>query len=111
MNNEYLTLYFITVFEKVEPDVLLPGFPYFGSTRTWGFYQERDTALKAVRENWTDMREGVYEYAVVEGYDEGISHSHDPSTSQWFRWDSLHEGYREIDTPDEVKGFGCWAFG
>lgn len=104
-----ICLYFITVFEYVEKDD--HGWPRFGASRTWGFYTERDIAIRALHENWTDMREGVYDYAVVEGFDEGISHGHDSSASQWFKWDSLYEGYREIDRPEVVNGFGSWAFG
>jgi hypothetical protein len=107
MNNEYLTLYFISVFERVERDKR--GFPDFGATRVWGFYSDRDVAIRAVRENWTDMREGVYEYAVVEGYDEGICHEHDPEEAQWFKWNEDYEGYREIERPEAVVGFGSWA--
>ena len=83
----------------------------FGASRTWGFYQSRDIALQAVRENWTDIHEGLYDYAVVEGYDEGISYGHDPAESQWFKWDECEQAYVEIEQPEEVKHYGSWAIG
>lgn len=104
-----ITAWFITVFERVDCDE--NHWPCFGATRVWGFYTERDTAVRALRENWTDMHEGLYAYAVIEGYDEGICHPHDPKESQWFKWDEQHEGYSEIKRPESVMGFGSWAIG
>lgn len=109
MNNEYLTVYFITVFEKVVKEE--PGWPYFGASRVWGFYSNRDVAVRALHENWTDMHETVYDYAVIEGYDEGISHAHDPAEAQWFKWDEDRHGYFEIERPEAVVGFGSWSLG
>lgn len=109
MVRDYVTMWFITVFEKVDRDER--GWPIFGSRRTWGFYSDRDVAIKALHENWTDMHEGLYNYAVIEGYDEGICHGHDPDEAQWFKWDKENEGYREIERPEAVVGFCDWAIG
>ena len=106
---DYVTMWFITVFERAECDQ--KGFPDFGASRCWGFYSDRDVAIRAVRENWTDMREGMYKFAVIEGYDEGIAHYHAPEEAQWFKWSEEYEGYREIDRPEAVIGFGSWAIG
>jgi len=105
---EPITVWFITVFEKVEKDKFGPD---FGSSRCWGFYSDRDVAIRAVRENWTDMRECLYDYAVVEGYDEGIAHDHDPAEAQWFMWNEEAQEYQMIDRPEAVVGFGSWAIG
>ena len=106
---DYATMWFITVFERVECDQ--KGFPDFGSSRCWGFYSDRGVAIRAVRENWTDMREGMYEYAVVEGFDEGISGGHDPAESQWFKWDDENACYKEIEQPAVVAHCANWAMG
>lgn len=40
---------------------------------TWGFYYDLGKALKAVRENWTDINEaGFYDYAVIEPHNVGL---------------------------------------
>ena len=40
--------WFITVFEYIEEDDL--GWPKFGATRCWGFYTDKEVALKALHE-------------------------------------------------------------
>ena len=57
-------MYFITVFEKVEPSDML--FAEFGDQRTWGYYTEYEYAVTALHKNLTDLHECCYEYAVVE---------------------------------------------
>lgn len=98
--------YFITVFERFEAD----GFwPDTGCSRTWGFYSDKETAIQALHENWTDMEETVYEYAVLEGFYEGISHG--SGYEQWFKFDCERDGYFEIDKPKISEPFCYWALG
>ena len=55
--------------------------------RTWGFYADKETALKAARENWSDLREGAYyKYVVVEGLPEGIWPDVADEDRFFFRW-------------------------
>lgn len=100
-------MYFITVFEKCESDKT--GSPHLGFQRTWGYYSEYKTAARALNENWTDMREGVYDYALIENIEEGLS----PCSleRQWFKWDDERKGYFEIEEPKCVKYFVNFAFG
>ena len=93
-------MWFITVFEKIAPNAM--GWPEFGSSCTWGFFAERETAVQALHENWTDMWECCYDYAVIEKFDEGISH-YVPDSSQWFKFDRERGGYFEINAPECVK--------
>lgn len=101
-------MWFITVLEKIEH--VENSFPQFGATRTWGFYAERETAVQALHENWTDMWERCYDYAVIEKFEEGISH-HVFGSNQWFEFDREREGYFEIDAPECVKHLGSFALG
>ena len=100
-------MWFITVFEKVEPGY---GWPEFGAQRTWGFYRTRKTAVQALHENWTDMWEYTYDYAVIEKFDVGISRCVLDSR-QWFKFDQDCNGYFEIEEPECVKQFGSFALG
>lgn len=101
-------MWFITVFEKVVPTN--NGWPEFGAQRTWGFYAEREIAVKALHENWTDMHEYCYDYAVLEKFDAGISH-YVFGSSQWFKFDDESEGYFEVEEPECVKHFCGFALG
>lgn len=101
-------MWFITVFEQVELND--KGWVDFGYQRTWGFYSERERAVQALHENWTDMWETCYDYAVIEKYDEGISH-YNFKSRQWFKFDEEHKGYFEIEEPDGVKHVGSFALG
>lgn len=101
-------MWFITVFQKIEPD--RRWFAEFGAQRTWGFYAERETAVQALHENWTDMWEYLYEYALIEQFDEGISH-YVFGSRQWFKWNQEREGYFEIEEPECVKHLCSFAIG
>lgn len=99
--------YFITVFEKLEVNDL--GWPETGSQRCWGFYLDKDIAFQAVHENWTDLEETIYDYALIEEYEEGISHL--TGYRQWFKFDIEKKGYVEIDEPEGYKHFVGFALG
>jgi hypothetical protein len=100
-------MYFITVFDKVEPsDMFLAE---FGDQRTWGYYPEYVLAANALHKNVTDLHEGCYEYAVIEKIDWGICAICDER--QWFKWDREKRGYFEIEEPECVKHFTNFAIG
>lgn len=100
-------MYFITVFDKIEPSDIY--FAEFGDQRTWGYYPEHEWAVNALHENWTDMHEGCYEYAVIERIDYGICAIADER--QWFKWDAERHGYFEIEEPECVKHLVNFAIG
>ena len=101
-------MWFITVFNKIELNSL--GWTDFGDSRTWGFYSERETAVQALHENWTDMWETCYHYAVIEFFEEGISH-YEFGSRQWFKFDEELNGYFEIEEPQGVKHLCSFALG
>ena len=63
-------MYFITCFQKYEQTKY--GAPDIGDSRTFGYYNDRDVALEAVRDNWCDIQERIYCYVVVEYIEEGL---------------------------------------
>lgn len=99
--------YFITVFERL--DINKYGFPAYDAARCWGFYTDKQIAIKALHENWTDMEEGIYKYAVIEEYREGISGM--TGYRQFFKFDDEREGYFEIDEPEGYEHFAGFALG
>lgn len=100
-------MWFITVFRKHGKNDL--GWHEYGAMRTWGYYADHDTALRALHENWTDMWEYLYEYAVLEEIGEGICPT--PKSVQWFRFDMERNGYFEIDMPEDEDAYSAFALG
>jgi len=100
-------MYFITVFEKIEPSEMYLA--EFGDQRTWGYYPEYEYAAEVLHENVTDMHEGCYEYALIENIDYGICAIADER--QWFKWDAEKRGYFEIEEPECVKQICNFAIG
>ena len=98
-------MWFVTVMEKMDDSC--PDWPDNGECRTWGFYSDKNTAIKALHENWTDMRERIYDYAVIERYEEGISNY--MFERMWFKWDGNY--YNQIEEPKCVKHVSCYAMG
>lgn len=100
-------MWFITVFQKCESDDL--GWADLGAQRTWGYYSERETAVQALHKNWTDMREYLYNYAIIEYIEEGLAPC--AINRQWFKWDVERKGYFEIEEPEGVKNLCNFAIG
>ena len=57
-------MYFITCFQKYEIDK--NGWPDLGAGRTFGYYNDRDVAIRMVELNNLDIHECLYDYAVIE---------------------------------------------
>lgn len=108
VDNQAIQIWVIWVCEKCETDKR--GTSLHGASRTWGFYADKETALQALHENWTDMWEYLYDYAVLECFDEGVSHCVIGSV-QWFKFDQEQNGYREIETPDHEQHWCSYGLG
>lgn len=107
-------MWFITTIEKVEyyeNENDIPAFPDFGDQRTWGYYSDREKAVQALHKNLTDMYEYLYDYALIEKFEEGICPYASPNNRQWFKWDSERKGYYEIEEPEVAKHVVNFAIG
>ena len=68
--------------------------------RCCGFFVDRDTAFKAVRENCGDIHRDKYDFAWIECITPYIIAW---STERvWFRWDNEKGGYSESVTPEFI---------
>lgn len=105
--SQEVNMYFITVFEGLEPSELF-GMVY-KDRRTWGYYAEYEQAVSALHLNKADMHEGCYEHALIEKIGEGISAN--VEEKQWFYWDKNSQGYFEIEEPEYVKRVTNFAIG
>ena len=98
--------YFITVFQKLPSDAM-----HFdiGASRCWGFYTDKDTAVKAVHENWTDLSECLYNYAVIEEFNEGLNGW---TGNRWFfKFDVKKKAFFDIDASEAFRHIGSFSIG
>ena len=95
-------MYFITCFSNYESE-------YLDNYRTFGYYSNLAMCIQALNENWADMNERYYTYAVIEEISEGI-HSHAKQIA-WFRWDEEKEGFYETEKPEWSNGWCGFALG
>lgn len=91
--NEIFT---ITTCEKLEANEF--GWPEFGDIRTIGWYPSFIEAEWCVRQNWGDIWETCYTYAIIEWVEPGLY----PSTKRWYyKWNK--GGYEPIEEPICMK--------
>jgi hypothetical protein len=81
-------------------------------SRTFGFYNTYSEAYEAVKENYGNMEECVYDYIVMEYIEPGIH----PMVHyvQWWEWDIEKNKWiflSEEDAPKEFVGICNWALG
>ena len=82
-------------------------------SRTVGYFENLKIAKKCVEENWGNIYEdGYYKYAVIEDVEPGLYQSC-YSEPLFFKWEGTVEngGYKEIQRPNELKGFFGFTLG
>ena len=102
-----LSMFFITCFSRRENGE--SESPDFSDMRTFGYFDSFEACNQALHENWCDMHECLYEFAVIEQIEQGI-HPH-AKEMDWYRWDNEKCGFFEIDKPTETNGYCNYAIG
>jgi len=82
-------------------------------TRCFGYFSNKETALKAVNNNWGDMEECIYNYLVIEELPEGI-HPTPPNLRSygheiWFNWEN--DKWTPTERPACLRGIFGFALG
>ena len=99
-------MYFITGFSKYEIDEKT-RIPDIGSARTFGYYMNSNDAKEAVKYNYCDIFESLYNYMVIEHIEEGL---YRPATDRlFFKWNHEKREYEEIESIEDH--WGNYAFG
>lgn len=98
-------MYFITCFQKYEIDEL--GWPDLGASRTFGYYNDRDVAIRMVELNNLDIRECLYDYAVIEHITEGLYNLAEERI--FFKYNEDKKMFEIIEPFEDC--FGNYAFG
>ena len=98
-------MYFVTCFQKYEIDKL--GWPDIGAARTFGYYNDREVAIKMVELNNLDIHECLYDYAVVEYIPEGLYNVAEERI--FFKWNEDKKMFEIIEGFDDH--YGNYALG
>ena len=106
-DNTQTAVFFIAGIEKKSIDSL--GWLDTGDIRVFGYKETFEQAKKALNENWCDMHEHLYKYAVVEEIPSGI---HPDVINRWFfEWNENKEGFFEIEEPKEFLEYCNFTIG
>lgn len=97
-------MYFITCFQKYEIDK--NGWPDVGHCRTFGYYNDRDVAIRMVELNNLDIQERLYNYAVVEYIPEGLYNIAEERI--FFKWNEEKRMFEQIE--EFIDHCGNYAF-
>ena len=107
MEDNRPSMFFITCFQKCETND--KGFLDTGEERVFGFKETFEQAEKALNENYCDMFEFLYKYAVVEEMKPAI---HPDVENRWFfQWNEDKQGFFRIDEPKEFEHWCNIALG
>ena len=111
--------WFLTTFERFESKT--EKYDFMETGRCWGFFSDKQEAIDALHQNATDLNEGIYDYAVLEEYSEGIcggwgicsdreNGSSRNKAKLFFRYDEEKDGFFEIERPESLKDFPYLTF-
>lgn len=77
--------------------------------RTWGYYPTEKEARHAITENYGNMRDCLFDYLVLEEYDQGVLAG--AKRDVWFHWNEVVGEWLECDKPSFANGVINWAMG
>ena len=96
-------IYVITMIQKLKPSAKSDLFLEDAGERIVGFYFNKDTAFKRVKENAVDINEaGYYPYALIEKIEEGIYNpAFQEGEDRWlFQYNEKKNCYEQIPEPE-----------
>ena len=77
----------------------------FGSEEQVGFYYEKETAIRAIEENWCDLQDHYARAAAIREVRPGLYQYPPFGTYMYFLWNSELEKWEEAEVPEEVRDF------
>lgn len=95
------TIYVIMTMEKLETGK--DGWSDFGISAIPGWYSSKSRAFEVVQNNYCDIWETCFDYALIEAIDEGL---YNPATNDarwWFKYNKDTDRYEPIDEPSCVR--------
>lgn len=105
-----MVIYTITMLEKVKKSE--NGFPDFGTTRCVGYFGNITDAVESVKYNVLDLRECVYDYALIECVHEGIYRPAYGNDERWlYKFNEDVQHYEPVKIPDFLKKYCGFSLG
>lgn len=89
-------IYFITVMEKMPK-----GLQHEGSRRLLGYFKDYGYAKELIKKNNGDAHETIYDYAVIEEYEEGMYSM--GKVKQWYKFNVSTGKYEELSKEEEPE--------
>lgn len=81
---------------------------FLNDSRCVGYFDTENEAVQCVIENWNDIWEYSYSYAIVEPQGPGL-YPHDGMGNERFFW--WNDGYMEINRPHWAESVCNWSIG
>lgn len=92
-------IYEIYIYEK--PWSLVEnGYFDYGLSERVGFYYEKETAIKAVEENWCDIQDHYAHAAMVKEIEPGLYPCPRRSKCWYYIWNEKDEKFERAEIPD-----------
>ena len=108
-NGEEDYIYLITLLQKLEEVVSKTGkktgIPDFGDARTVGYYFTYDDARDAVVNNYGDIHETIYNYALIEKVAPGIYNGATADSRSLFSYNKEKKTYDPVEEPAFLSNF------
>ena len=104
MNEDRKPIYRILLFSKI-PTLDKLGWPDYGTQDDVGFYYEYETAVRAMHENWCDIRECVFQAGFILIHYPGLYGTADKEQRIYFEWDNDKQGFFEKKEPTCLEHF------
>ena len=99
MSEKIIPIYEIYVYSR-EWTVGKDGFFDWGRSERVGFYYERETAIKAVEENWCDLQDHYAHAAMIQETIPGL-YPHPPqSKCIYYIWNQQKERFEKAKIPE-----------
>lgn len=110
-----MKIYLVATIRYVESSISAKMNGMFGvahteGTRTVGYFETLEEAKKCIEENWGDIHEDYYKYAVIEDVEPGLYQSMF-STPIWYKWSKSKEKYLPIDKPAQLRNKAGFTIG
>lgn len=96
-------MHFITLIHSTEEGKT------YDDHRCVGYYERFKDASEAVENNYCDIWEYYYDYAVIELIPSGLF-PYD-NREYWYKWNDKEKGYEICEQPEFAKGIFGWALG
>lgn len=76
------------------------GWPDYGHEEQVGYYFDKETAIKAVEENWADIQDNWAEAALIRPLREGLYPFYEAKDLLYFIWNKEEDRFVAAKLPD-----------